>query len=56
MVDGVETDVALQSKGATAAQSSTAGSQFPANKAIDGDTTASNNHITHTLQEDNPWW
>ena len=62
-VDGNETDVALESTGATATQSSTINYHYGAEKAIDGRTTGENTDFTHTAggvgeQEgtSNPWW
>ena len=58
MVNGVETNVALASSGATATQSSTYPNSIPfsASNAINGQHSGTIWDITHTNFENNPWW
>ena len=56
MVNGVETNVALASSGATATQSSTYGSPYPASNAINGQHTGQTSDTSSTHFEFNPWW
>ena len=56
MINGVETNVALASSGATATQSSTYSADFPASNAINGQHTGKTSDISHTNFESNPWW
>eukprot|EP00956_Cyclotella_meneghiniana_P024019 scaffold47880_cov66-Cyclotella_meneghiniana.AAC.1 len=61
MVDGELQNVALESRGGVASQSSTRSDKdyLRASIAIDGVTTYTGNNmgkITHTEEEDNPWW
>ena len=58
VVNGVETNVALASSGATATQSSTYPNQvnFTASNAINGQHLGLTSDITHTNFENDPWW
>ena len=58
VVNGVETNVALASSGATATQSSTYPNQvdFTASNAINGQQSGLTSDITHTNFENDPWW
>ena len=54
MIDGVDTNVALESNGATAAQSRE--TAYPASKAIDGYTNATDSDLASTGAGTDPWW
>ena len=55
MIDGVDTNVALASNGATADQSGS-GTDYPASKAIDGRAIGNEDDLANTGRRTDPWW
>ena len=55
-VDGVETNVALESRGASAKQSTTYSSKYPANKALNEAHIDGQDDCSHSKKQSNPWW